>query len=55
MSREEDALREGLTLARRGAWSRRRFVDAVSALGLGTPMALQLLAAASVAQAQPGA
>ena len=55
MSREEDALREWLTLARRGAWSRRRFVDAVSALGLGTPMALQLLAASGAAQAQQSA
>src|SRR5688572_13038840 len=53
MSREEDALREWLTLTRRGEWSRRRFVDAVAALGLGTPMALQLLAHAGVAHAQP--
>ena len=52
MSREEDALREWLTLTRRGAWSRRRFVDAVAALGLGTPAALQLLAHAGVARAQ---
>lgn len=52
MSREEDALREWLTLTRRGAWSRRRFVDAVAALGLGTPAALQLLAHAGVASAQ---
>jgi peptide/nickel transport system substrate-binding protein len=53
MSAEEDALREWLALTRRGVWSRRRFVDAVSALGLGTPLALQLLASAGVAQAQP--
>jgi peptide/nickel transport system substrate-binding protein len=55
MSREEDALREWVALARRGAWSRRRFVDAVTALGLGTPMALQLLAASGGAQAQHSA
>ncbi len=53
MSRAEDALREWITLVQRGAWSRRRFVDAVGALGLGTPMALQLLAAGGAAQAQP--
>jgi len=53
MSAEEDALREWLTLTRRGQWSRRRFVDAVTALGLGTPAALQLLAHAGVARAQP--
>ena len=53
MSREEDALREWIALTRRGEWSRRRFVDAVTALGLGTPAALQLFAHAGVARAQP--
>ena len=53
MSTHEDALREWLARTRRGEWSRRRFVDAVAALGLGTPAALQLLAHAGVARAQP--
>src|SRR5512134_513472 len=53
MSREEDTLREWLALTRRGVWSRRRFIDAVGALGLGAPMALQLLTHAGVAHAQP--
>jgi peptide/nickel transport system substrate-binding protein len=53
MSREENALREWLDRARRGEWSRRRFVDAVGALGLGAPLALQLLTHAGIAQAQP--
>ena len=53
MSREEDTLREWITLTRRGVWSRRRFVESVSALGLGAPMALQLLAHAGPVHAQP--
>jgi peptide/nickel transport system substrate-binding protein len=51
MSRE-DRLREWLARTRRGEWSRRRFVDAVAALGLGTPAAFALLAHAGMAQAQ---
>jgi peptide/nickel transport system substrate-binding protein len=53
MSREEDTLREWLALTRRGIWSRRRFIDAVGALGLGAPMALQLLTHAGITHAQP--
>jgi len=52
MSIEEDHLRDWLARTRRGEWSRRRFVDAVSTLGVGTPLALQLLAHAGLAQAQ---
>ena len=52
MSHEQECLRDWLARTRRGEWSRRRFVDAVGALGLGTPLALQLLAHAGLAQAQ---
>ena len=52
MSHEEDRLREWLARTRRGDWSRRRFVAEVRALGVGTPLALQLLAHAGLAQAQ---
>ncbi|MFO1217778.1 MAG: peptide ABC transporter substrate-binding protein [Burkholderiaceae bacterium] len=53
MSDHEPALRDALARVRRGALSRRGFVGAVSALGLPAPMALQLLAHAGLAQAQP--
>src|SRR5262245_34231668 len=54
MSRDpEDALREGLAQVRRGRWSRRRFVEAAARLGLGAPIALQLLGHGAPARAQP--
>ena len=52
MSWPEDALRDGLARVRRGQMSRRRFIDLAARLGLGAPLAGQLLSHAGIAHAQ---
>jgi peptide/nickel transport system substrate-binding protein len=51
---DEDALREMIGEVRQGWLSRRRFVQTLIAVGLTGPLAVQLLTAAGIAQAQPG-
>ena len=50
---DEQALRALISEVARGRMSRRRFVRAMAGLGLGAPMAAQMLASAGVASAQP--
>ena len=50
---DEQALREMLAQVKHGGLTRRRFVQALAAAGLGGPMAGHLLGAAGVATAQP--
>jgi peptide/nickel transport system substrate-binding protein len=50
---DETELRELITQVKRGGLTRRAFVRALGAFGLGAPMAGRLLGAAGVAQAQP--
>jgi len=52
MSTLEEALREALAQVRRGYLSRRRFVEAAASLGVGAPLAAQLLTHAGLARAQ---
>jgi len=52
MSRHQDALRDWIAQARRGRLSRRQFVAAAMRLGLGAPMAMQLLTHCGLARAQ---
>ena len=52
MSWHEDELRGGLAQVRCGQMSRRRFVDLAARLGLGAPLAWQLLSHAGIARAQ---
>src|SRR6267378_1277680 len=50
---DEHAIRELVGEVRRGRLSRRRFVQAMAAVGLTAPMAARILRAAGLAEAQP--
>ena len=52
---DEHALRELISDAKAGRWSRRTFVQMMIGLGFTAPLAAQMLASAGVAQAQPKA
>ena len=50
---DEQTLREMLTQVKHGGLTRRRFVQALAAVGLGAPVAGRLLGPAGPASAQP--
>jgi peptide/nickel transport system substrate-binding protein len=50
---DEPAIRELIGEVRRGRLTRRAFVAAMAALGLGAPIAARMLASAGIAEAQP--
>src|SRR5580692_10572373 len=53
MAMDEQQLRQLIARVKGGKMSRRAFVGRMTALGLTAPLAVQMLSAAGVAQAQP--